>query len=331
MRLFARLCAFLSVAFVLFHFQNASAQEKISGPYTHDNLSIYLIHGPDKLPGKNFMTLGEALKTGKVIVHETGNVNQLAIENLSKNDIYIQSGDIVKGGKQDRVISLDFILKPDSGKVPIDAFCVEQSRWHPRGNEEAGRFNDSSHQLASKELKLAAKKSRNQGEVWGQVAATQEKLKNNLKADVRSEVSATSLELSLSNSKLNATADAYTKTLAALVQQNPDAIGYVFAINGKLNSADVYLSHNLFAKLWPKLLKSNAVEAISELNAPKSPGLPKVAEVQTFLAQAQAAPAQTQAIAKGLDMKTAEDDKRVYFETFDKEQNTWVHRNYMMK
>ena len=43
-------------------------------------------------------------------------------------------------------------------------------------------------------------------------------------------------------------------------------IGYVFAINGHVNSADVYASRALFVKLWPKLLKASAVEAVAELN-----------------------------------------------------------------
>ena len=62
MRLFAKACAFLSVGFTLLNFHPAQAQEKISGPYTHENLSIYLIHGPDRAPGKHFVTLGEACR-----------------------------------------------------------------------------------------------------------------------------------------------------------------------------------------------------------------------------------------------------------------------------
>ena len=50
---------------------------------------------------------------------------------------------------------------------------------------------------------------------------------------------------------------------------NRCVIGYAFAINGKVNSADVYASHELFQKLWPKLLESSAVEAFSELQKDK--------------------------------------------------------------
>src|SRR5438270_3758961 len=56
---------------------------RLSGPYTQDNLTVFLIHGDDQLKGKTFLTLQEALEQKKVIVHETKNVNQLSIENVS--------------------------------------------------------------------------------------------------------------------------------------------------------------------------------------------------------------------------------------------------------
>src|SRR5258708_4910382 len=74
---------------------------KLSGPYTHDNLSIFLIHGEDQLKDKVFLTLQEALAQKKVVVHETKNVNELAIENVSASEeVFVQAGDIVKGGQQ---------------------------------------------------------------------------------------------------------------------------------------------------------------------------------------------------------------------------------------
>src|SRR5262249_41621128 len=73
---------------------------RISEPKTYKNLTIFLIQGKDTLPASVPLTLEEALKQKMVIVHETGNVNELAIENVSKDaDVFVQSGDIVKGGK----------------------------------------------------------------------------------------------------------------------------------------------------------------------------------------------------------------------------------------
>src|SRR5687767_15948973 len=87
--------------------ETVSGEHRISGPYTHGNLSIFLIHGEDKLKGQTFLTLQEAMEKKQVVVHETGNVNELAIENVGKTPVYVQSGDIVKGGKQDRTFAQD--------------------------------------------------------------------------------------------------------------------------------------------------------------------------------------------------------------------------------
>src|SRR5579862_2000520 len=83
-----------------------AAELTLSGPYRHDNLAIYLVHGQDR-GRQRYLTLAEAMEQHKVVVYETGNVNQLLVENLSGEDVYIQSGEIVKGGRQDRVLKDD--------------------------------------------------------------------------------------------------------------------------------------------------------------------------------------------------------------------------------
>ena len=92
---------------------------RLSGPYTHGNLSVFLMHGKDRLKGQTFLTLEEALIQKKVIVRETREVSRLTIENVSTEDVYVQSGDIVKGGAQDRMLVVDLILPPKSGQIPI--------------------------------------------------------------------------------------------------------------------------------------------------------------------------------------------------------------------
>src|SRR5688572_31326248 len=63
-------------------------------------------------------------------VYETSDVNELAVENISRQfDVFIQSGDIVKGGKQDRVLAVSIIIAARSGRVKIESFCVESGRW----------------------------------------------------------------------------------------------------------------------------------------------------------------------------------------------------------
>jgi hypothetical protein len=86
-----------------------------------------------------------AAKTVKV--HETDDVNELAIENVGSEPVFVQSGDIVKGGKQDRCIATDFTLQPKSGKLKIAAFCVEHGRWQQRGSESAALFGSSGYSV----------------------------------------------------------------------------------------------------------------------------------------------------------------------------------------
>jgi ARG and Rhodanese-Phosphatase-superfamily-associated Protein domain len=304
---------------------------RLTGPYTHKNLSIFLVHGKSLLKGKTFLTLQEALVQRKVVVYETKSVNELSIENLSNEDVYVQSGDIVKGGQQDRMIGVDLIVPPRSGKLPISAFCVEHGRWNGRGNERAAVFSSSSDAVATKEIKLAAKMSNSQGGVWQSVTVAQDKLSRNVGARVNSRVSESSLQLAVENDRVQETADSYVKALANLAERNDDVIGYVFAINGKVNSADIYGSNGLFKKLWPKLLKANAVEAIAELQPEKFK--PASAEsVSGFLYAADQAKGTDKDINARVNLMTREDKENILFETRDRAQpGAWIHRNYIKK
>jgi len=135
----------------------------------------------------------------------------------------------------------------------------------------------------------------------------------------------------MEDSKVKETSAAYMNTLGGLLRNRSDVIGYVLAINGKVTSADVYASHALFAKLWPKLLKSNTVEAIAELNdAAHKPVSSET--VQEFIAESEKATAATKEVTPRVRMVTREDDKNIFSETQDRQQKDgYVHRNYMRK
>jgi hypothetical protein len=306
---------------------------RISGPYTHNNLAVFLIHGKDKLGGKTFLTLQEALKQRKVVVYETKNVNELAIENLSRyEEVYVQSGDIVKGGQQDRMLGVDLIVPPRSGKISIAAFCVEQGRWQKRGSEEATRFSSSTDRVATRELKIAANKTKSQGEVWNKVAEAQSKLSANVGAPVAAPVSKSSFQLTLENRQVQETAAAFVKALSHVAGGQRDVIGYAFAINGKINSADVYAANALFLKLWPSLLKASAVEAIAELRQGQKSDAVSPAEVRAFLDDAEAGAATERDVTKRVQMITRESKVNILLETRDRSATgTWLHRSYIKK
>jgi len=309
----------------------SSSNYHLSGPYTHGNLTVFLVHGKDSTK-RTFLTLQEALEQKKVKVYETKDVNSLAIQNLSSDDVYVQAGDIVRGGDQDRMISVDFIVPPRSGRMPIAAFCVESGRWSKRGSEESGTFGSSENMIATKQLKLAAKREQSQQAVWANVKAAQDKLTRNVGDNVQANASSSSLELSVENAKVKETTAAYINGLSGIVQHKSDVIGYVFAINGHVNSADVYASQALFAKLWPKLLKASAVEAVAELNkdVEASPIASEV--VHTFLVESETARSEARQVTPRVKVVTREDEKNIFFETQDRASNDgWVHRNIIRK
>ncbi len=305
---------------------------RLEGPFTHGNLSVFLIHGQDKIKGATFITLQEALVQRKVIVRETREVNELSIENVSSEEVYVQSGDIVKGGQQDRMMAVDLILPPRSGKIPISAFCVENGRWSQRGSEAAAVFNSSSNSVASREVKLAAKMKESQGEVWKEVSVAQDKLSANTGANVRADASPTSFQLALENKGVQANADSYVKNLGGLLDTRNDVIGYVFAINGKINSADVYASSALFKKLWPKLLKASAIEAVAESRGGEKFDAPKPAEVQGFLDDGSKGAEQEKNVSSRVQMVTRDSKDNVSFDTRDRaKSDVVVHRNIIKK
>jgi hypothetical protein len=261
---------------------------EISGPYTHANLAVFLVHGPDAAPGRTFLTLEEALAAKKAIVRETGSVNELAIENLSPDeDVYVQAGDIVRGGQQDRTIEADTVVAHGTS-LPLASFCVEHGRWTQRGAEAADRFESAANAIATKDLKKAVMLERSQGKVWQEVEAAQKKLEANLGAPVADAQSKTSLELALDNDRVRGSADEYVRALATIVERRKDVVGYAFAIDGKVNSADVYASGALFRKLWPKLLRASAVEAVAGARAAAAPEPPAKDAILAFFADADA-------------------------------------------
>ena len=240
---------------------------RITGPVVHTNLALYFIHGTSA-PGKVPLTLEEALAKGVVKVHETGNVNTLSIENLGSDEVFVQSGDLVKGGQQDRALTVSLLLPPKSGRIPIAAFCVEEGRWSARGGRmqehSRARPRSSTRWLQRSAMKApqpsptatasanvpAADTGARQQEVWRAVRNSQNLLSSSVGRPVAAPQSATSLQLAYENEKLQTARAAYIKTLQPAGEKDGDIIGYVFAINGRINSADIYPSNGLFRKMW---------------------------------------------------------------------------------
>jgi hypothetical protein len=183
----------------------------------------------------------------------------------------------------------------------------------------------------TKELKLAANASRSQSEVWKEVSEAQERLSKNVGATVVDGASSSSLQLSLENRKVVATVDEYVRNLNNIINGKNDVIGYAFAINGKLNSADIYVSNALFKKLWPKMLKATATEAVSESRGIRLADPVKAEAVRGFIDDADRASANERTAAAGTSVVTREDKDNVLIEARDAKSKVVVHRSYVKK
>lgn len=329
---------------------------RVTGPVVHENLAIYLVHGKSA-SGPVPLTLEEALAKGAVKVHETGNVNELQIENLGSGEVFVQSGDIVKGGQQDRVLTVSLLLPQKSGRIPIASFCVEQGRWSARGKEDVKTFATASAAIPSREAKIAMKApvtasadsaepltggttrraarayrgedtGQRQQEVWRKVRSVQEKLSGSVGAPVYSPTSQTSLQLALENEKLKDAQAAYLKALKGAGEQD-DVVGYVFAVNGKLNSAEIYPSTGLFRKMWPKLIQASITEAISHQNGDKEE-TPAGEVALAFLTDAAKGKSTEKPLPAQVQLEVRDADKAFYFET-RRASGAFVHRSYLAK
>ena len=325
---------------------------RLSGPYTHDSLAIYLIHRPNGDNGPVPLTLGEAMERGAVRVIETGDVEELVVRNPGDREVFIQAGDIVKGGKQDRVLTVSMIVPPNSGDIAIGAFCVEQGRWEGRGSEKEREFSASTARLPSKAGRLAlhyrahrdtnvemggSERTRTgrrlpagddlQGRVWASVRETQTALGGAMMRSVADERSRSSLQLSLENKALRSALQGYEEALGKLPEEHPDAVGYVFAVGGRIDSGDEFGSAGLFRKLWPRQLRAAATEVMASADA-RGRAQPTLAEVAAFIDGARGGQLASRPMPGRMTLETRASETALYTE-MRRSQGLWVHRSFI--
>jgi hypothetical protein len=311
------------------------ADYRISGPYTHENLAVFLIHGSETLDGSGILTLQQALDRKKAVVHETGSVHRLAVEALSPGEeVFVQSGDIVKGGKQDRTLPYDTLVPAVAGQIPVESFCVEQGRWSKRGDESSSYFSCSPSSLSTSELKRAARVrgEASQAEVWRNVARTQERLSRKLGVSAKADASASSLQLTLEHPALRAAVGECAHALAGILDDRDDVIGCAIAVNGRVVSADVYASRALFRRLWPKLLEAGAIEAFIEADSSQSYAAASEEVVRDFLIEADGAAVIDEAVTERTYVRVRGTARAMVFDSCDRSRDNLVlHRSFLAR
>jgi hypothetical protein len=347
-RVFVRVAACFAALLSFPGLLSAADGTRVTGPLAYANLAIYFVHGA-AAGGAVPLTLQDGLEKGQVKVREIGSVNQLTVENVGNDEVFIQAGDIVKGGRQDRVLSVDLLLPPHSGAVPIAAFCVEHGRWTARGNEDATQFASAAATMPSHDAMLAlqayaaaaaapmapdspmrrADPGISQQEIWATVQETQQNLARSIGGSVAAAASPSSLQLSLESEKLKQAQAAYISTLQGAGESSEDIVGYVFAINGKINGGDVYPSNALFRKMWTKMLAANVTDAIAKKDAAGG-APPSVKDVEGFLATAETAPKYERVLNASVRLATRDGNSSLSAET-QRADGSWVHRAYLAK
>jgi hypothetical protein len=178
---------------------------------------------------------------------------------------------------------------------------------------------------------MAANGARSQSEVWNEVSKAQASLSKNVGGKVNSAKSESSLQLALEDRRVVANIDEYIKRLEGVTAGQTDVVGYAFAINGQINSADVYVSNALFKKLWSKMLKAAATEAVAQANGVRLADPVKAGDVKGFLDDADKARAKEQSVGSGASLITREDNDNVVYEARDEKTKAVVHKSYVKK
>lgn len=279
---------------------------KVLEPIRHGNLTVFPVVASKSYPTGEFLSLDEGLRSGEVVVTEYGNVrglirrhpagitpaiqregaevNRLVLVNNSRRPLLLLAGEIVAGGKQDRVIGKDRIVPAESDPVDLSVFCVEPGRWVAT-SEQFGA-SDSMYGLkagsgggviggtlmAQPSVRAKAMADKDQSQVWAEVRKQQSamavEVQNRAPAAAPAVASTSSYARVMENAEVKKQVDAVAKPIEqnyqSVIRQLRDrnAVGVVVAMNGRIIWADVFASTNLLEKYWPKLVRSYASEAV---------------------------------------------------------------------
>jgi len=279
---------------------------RMLSPITRGNLTIFPVVAATTHDTGMFITLDEGLRAGTVVITEVGQeqglrrrpvpyhrpdgaqVNRLELVNNSDRALILLAGEIVSGGKQDRVVGKDRIVPAQSDPVDLSVFCVEPGRWtavsQTFGGVGTGRAGGSAMSapvpMAQPSVRSKAMAEKNQQKVWDSVAESREKLTAGVPAPPNSYPQA--MASPVAKERIDSVAipveQSFTGVLRQLREQK--AVGVVVAIGGQIVWADIFASAPLLEKYWPKLARSYAAES---LTASISGQKPSPSAAQAFL------------------------------------------------
>jgi hypothetical protein len=261
---------------------------KVLAPISRGNLTIFPVVADRTHDTRTFLTLDEGVRTGEVVVSEAGSVrplvrrreryipgdgaevNRLVLVNNSDRPLVLLAGEIVTGGKQDRVVGKDRIVPPKSDPIDLAVFCVEPTRWVATKSS----FGSFHSQMAQPSVRRSAMADKSQQKVWSDVRSASE----SLGVAAASPSAPRGMGIGGGSSYAGVMADEQVKrrvdAVAAPIEQSysglmrdlreRNAVGVVVAVNGRLIWADIFASTGLLEQYWPKLIRSYAAESLTE-------------------------------------------------------------------
>ena len=225
-------------------------QVSVGTPYRYQHHTIYPINLAHGQAHSGLRTLDEALRNGWIDIEERdrATVSKITIRNRSGHSIFLMAGEIIGGGKQNRVVQHDLILPPRSGVVTMPVYCIEQNRW----GRSAGAF-ESKRNLAHPGLRKSAVASESQDSIWREVeersraAGVSARTKNYeaLYADRAVQ------------SKLDGCLPHFHRFVGSRT------VGAIAVVGYRIVGADLFSDPRVFNRLWHKILRSYALDYFS--------------------------------------------------------------------
>jgi hypothetical protein len=262
---------------------------------TYENLTVFPVYASQQADTSGFATLDEALASGDAVVTEQGSylrrtreggggttsygsaqVNQLVLINRGKRPLLLLAGEVVSGGKQDRIIGKDRIVPIGAEPLPLSVFCVEHGRWnggsdkfqaagtivHPSVREKAA-VDQSQTQVWAAVRGAAPMSSARTGSATGALPAVS---RNDVDAAIASNAPTMSYKQIYESPRVGRSVEELAGQLQRRFERETkghDIVGVVVAFGGEVAWSDIFASSALFETYWPKLLRSYAVEALS--------------------------------------------------------------------